>query len=185
MSARVLAVDLGGAKLRAAPRPTSRMASVRRSAHGRRPRRAKHSDHARRPAARRRDRRFGLGVPGLAERARAAGSPTFPTSTASTLPARFPASTVALGNDAHFALLAEAMGGAAAGLSDAILLAIGTGIGSAVLADRAHRGGRARRRLLVRLGGRRPRRSGGRPERMARALSSGRALDDSPRRRLA
>jgi glucokinase len=41
----------------------------------------------------------------------------------------------ALGNDAHFALLAEATLGAASGIANAILLAIGTGIGSAVLAD--------------------------------------------------
>jgi glucokinase len=41
---------------------------------------------------------------------------------------------VAAGNDAHFALLAEAAVGAAAERSDALLLAIGTGIGSAVLA---------------------------------------------------
>ena len=37
-------------------------------------------------------------------------------------------------NDAHLALLAEATHGAAAGAGDAVLLAIGTGIGSAVLA---------------------------------------------------
>ena len=44
------------------------------------------------------------------------------------------ASPIGLGNDAQLALLAEATAGAAIGLSDAILLAIGTGIGSAVLA---------------------------------------------------
>jgi glucokinase len=43
------------------------------------------------------------------------------------------AHVVAAGNDAHFALLAEASEGAAAGRDDALLLAIGTGIGSAVL----------------------------------------------------
>jgi glucokinase len=42
---------------------------------------------------------------------------------------------LALGNDSQLALLAEATHGAAATLSDAILLSIGTGIGSAVLAD--------------------------------------------------
>ncbi|MCX5494621.1 ROK family protein [Kaistia dalseonensis] len=41
---------------------------------------------------------------------------------------------VAAGNDAQIALLAEATVGAAQGLDDAILLAIGTGIGSSVLA---------------------------------------------------
>ena len=50
---------------------------------------------------------------------------------------------VAAGNDAQMALLAEARLGAASGLDDAILLAIGTGIGSSVLAGgRIVRGGR-------------------------------------------
>jgi glucokinase len=45
------------------------------------------------------------------------------------------AHVVAVGNDAHFALLAEATEGAAFERADALLLAIGTGIGSAVLSD--------------------------------------------------
>ena len=50
---------------------------------------------------------------------------------------------VAAGNDAQMALLAEARLGAASGLDDAILLAIGTGIGSSVLSGgRIVRGGR-------------------------------------------
>jgi glucokinase len=48
---------------------------------------------------------------------------------------QFPGPEIALGNDAQMALLAEAALGAARGQSDAILLAIGTGIGSAVLSD--------------------------------------------------
>jgi glucokinase len=47
--------------------------------------------------------------------------------------AQITAHVVAVGNDAHFALLAEATEGAAFERSDALLLAIGTGIGSAVL----------------------------------------------------
>ena len=50
------------------------------------------------------------------------------------LAAAFPDLRVGLGHDAQLALLAEVEAGAARGLSDAILLAIGTGIGSAVLA---------------------------------------------------
>ena len=42
---------------------------------------------------------------------------------------------IGIGNDAQIALLAEASAGAAKGMSDAILLSIGTGIGSAVLAN--------------------------------------------------
>ncbi|MCX5581277.1 ROK family protein [Kaistia terrae] len=50
---------------------------------------------------------------------------------------------VAAGNDAQMAMLAEATLGAASGLDDAILLAIGTGIGSSVLSGgRIVRGGR-------------------------------------------
>jgi predicted NBD/HSP70 family sugar kinase len=49
--------------------------------------------------------------------------------------ARITAHLVAAGNDAHFALLAEATEGAAFERTDAVLLAIGTGIGSAVLSD--------------------------------------------------
>src|SRR4051794_23667561 len=46
-------------------------------------------------------------------------------------------------NDAHLALLGEACEGAASGRRDALLLAIGTGIGSALLADgRIQRGSR-------------------------------------------
>jgi predicted NBD/HSP70 family sugar kinase len=41
--------------------------------------------------------------------------------------------SIAVGNDAHLSLLAEACEGAAAGCDTALLLALGTGIGSAVL----------------------------------------------------
>jgi predicted NBD/HSP70 family sugar kinase len=47
--------------------------------------------------------------------------------------AEITAHVAAVGNDAHFALLAEATEGAAFERTDALLLAIGTGIGSAVL----------------------------------------------------
>jgi glucokinase len=47
--------------------------------------------------------------------------------------AQVAAHVVAVGNDAHFSLLAEATEGAAFERSDALLLAIGTGVGSAVL----------------------------------------------------
>jgi glucokinase len=43
--------------------------------------------------------------------------------------------TVVAGNDAQLALLAEAANGAASGTRDAILVAVGTGIGSAVLSQ--------------------------------------------------
>ena len=84
--------------------------------------------------------------------------------------------TVALGNDAHFALLAEAALGAARDVADAILVAIGTGHrlrGAGGRTDRA----RARRRgRIVRLG---LRRSAGRGRR-ASADGSSATLRDPP-----
>ena len=83
----------------------------------------------------RRAARLGLAVPGLAEQATCRWVPNLPYLDGLDLACRFPGVELALGNDAHFAMLAEASAGAAAGLENALLLAIGTGIGSAVLAD--------------------------------------------------
>lgn len=89
--------------------------------------------------------RLGLAIPGLAEGATCGWVPNLPELDGFDLARCFPHIEVALGNDAHFALLAEASAGAVAQTKDAILLAIGTGIGSAVLADgrivRGARGG--------------------------------------------
>lgn len=89
--------------------------------------------------------RLGVGIPGLAEGTLCRWVPNLGYLDGHDLADLFPGTTVALGNDAHLALLAEATGGAARGMSDAILLAIGTGIGSAVLSGGrilgGHRGG--------------------------------------------
>ena len=77
---------------------------------------------------------LGLGVPGLARGAVCTWIPNLPYLDGLDLAAAFPGVSVALGNDAQFALVAEAAAGAAADRDDALLLAIGTGIGSAVLA---------------------------------------------------
>lgn len=77
---------------------------------------------------------LGIAVPGLVEGTRCRWIPNLPYLDGQDLQALFPGLRVACGNDAQIAMLAEASEGAARGLSDALLLAIGTGIGSAVLA---------------------------------------------------
>lgn len=79
--------------------------------------------------------RLGVAIPGLARGTVCAWVPNLPFLDGVDLAALFPAARIALGNDAQLALLAEAAGGTACNARNAILLAIGTGIGSAVLAD--------------------------------------------------
>jgi predicted NBD/HSP70 family sugar kinase len=78
---------------------------------------------------------LGIAVPGLVEGPVCRWIPNLPFLDGVDIQALFPRLRVALGNDAQIALLAEAVEGGAKGMSDAILLAIGTGIGSAVLAN--------------------------------------------------
>jgi glucokinase len=89
--------------------------------------------------------RLGIGVPGLARGSVTTWIPNLGFLDGLDLTEVFPATSVALGNDAQMALLAEATVGAGKGLGDALLLSIGTGIGSAVLAGgrivRGSRGG--------------------------------------------
>lgn len=80
--------------------------------------------------------RLGIAIPGLAAGTKSAWVPNLPYLDGEDMTDLFPGVRVAIGNDAHMALLAEAALGAARDSDDAILLAIGTGIGSAVLADR-------------------------------------------------
>lgn len=77
-------------------------------------------------------RGLGIAVPGLVAGTTCRWVPNLPYLDGVDLAATT-AHVVAVGNDAHLALLAEASEGAAAGRNDALLLAIGTGIGSAVL----------------------------------------------------
>ncbi len=89
----------------------------------------------------------GIAVPGLVLGTRCIWIPNLPYLDDVDLAEILPGIDLSLGNDAQFALLAEAVAGAAKGLTDAILLAIGTGIGSAVLSDgrivRGHKGSAA------------------------------------------
>jgi glucokinase len=78
---------------------------------------------------------IGFAVPGLVEATACSWIPNLPYLDGVDMQARFPAFRIGIGNDAQVALLAEARAGTARGMSDAILLSIGTGIGSAVLAN--------------------------------------------------
>lgn len=79
--------------------------------------------------------RLGVCIPGLARRTTCVWVPNLPFLNGVDLTTHFPGVDIILGNDAQLALLAEAVGGAARDTRNAILVAIGTGIGSAVLAD--------------------------------------------------
>jgi glucokinase len=79
--------------------------------------------------------RIGVAVPGLASGSVCVWAPNLPYLDGVDLARMFSGVRIALGNDARLALLAEAAHGAARDASNVILVAIGTGIGSAVLAD--------------------------------------------------
>jgi glucokinase len=79
-------------------------------------------------------RGMAIAVPGLVAGSICSWVPNLPYLDGVDL-AAIAAHVVAVGNDAHLALLAEATEGAAFERADALLLAIGTGIGSAVLSD--------------------------------------------------
>ena len=77
--------------------------------------------------------RLGVSVPGTTRGTRCLWIPNLPWLDGVDLAELFPSLKIGLGQDAQLALLAEASAGTAEGMSDAILVAIGTGIGSAVL----------------------------------------------------
>ena len=135
MSSTVLAIDLGGSRFRAGVAPIANPAPVEVIGEW--------------PAPRDRDSflalltaqlgksgasHLGLGVPGLARGTTCTWIPNLPYLDGLDLSSVLPGVQIALGNDAQFALVAETAAGAARGVDDALLLAIGTGIGSAVLA---------------------------------------------------
>lgn len=131
---RLLALDLGGTNLRAGVADAGRPGVVETI--GRWPAPAGLADFE----ARLRELvdthdpdRVGIAIPGLASGTTCTWVPNLPWLDGVDLAAILPGRPLVLGNDAQLSLLAEATGGAAAGLGDAILLAIGTGIGSAVL----------------------------------------------------
>jgi predicted NBD/HSP70 family sugar kinase len=135
VSGTVLAIDLGGTRFRAGVAPIGDPVAVRPVGEWPAPRDRQSfltllSEQLHSAGA----DRLGLGVPGLARGTTCVWIPNLPYLDGLDLTTVLPGISVALGNDAQFALVAEATAGAAAGLEDALLLAIGTGIGSAVLA---------------------------------------------------
>jgi glucokinase len=78
---------------------------------------------------------IGFAVPGLVEGTTCRWIPNLSYLDGLDMQTLFPGLRIGIGNDAQIAMLAEASAGAAKGMSDAILLSIGTGIGSAVLAN--------------------------------------------------
>ncbi|HZZ62124.1 MAG TPA: ROK family protein [Roseiarcus sp.] len=136
MSDIILAVDLGGTRCRAGIASIDDPAAVRLAGAWPAPRTLdEFVALIGRQLEESRAARLGLAIPGLAEHAACLWVPNLPYLDGLDLASRFPGIKLALGNDAHFAMLAEASAGAAADLENALLLAVGTGIGSAVLAD--------------------------------------------------
>jgi glucokinase len=138
MTNSVLAIDLGGTRFRAGAAPLDDPVAVQSLGEWPAP-----SDRdgfmalVREQLARTGAGHLGVGVPGLARGTASAWIPNLPYLDGLDLSNAFPGTPVALGNDAHLALLAEASAGAARNVDDALLLAVGTGIGSAVLAGGA------------------------------------------------
>lgn len=134
----VLAADLGGTHLRFAVAPMGEPQRLRPIGEWSAPQsRESFLSLVRRELVGSEATHFGLGIPGLAQGSVCSWVPNLPFLDGLDLEEALPQVTVGLGNDAQLALLAEVTTGAARGLGDAILLAIGTGIGSAVLADGA------------------------------------------------
>lgn len=135
MSETILAIDLGGTRYRAGLATTANPAEVEPVGVWPAPMtRGTFLEMVRSQLGEAGATRLGIGVPGLATGTACRWVPNLPYLDGLDLAEALPGVTIGLGNDAQLALLAEVRAGAAKGLTDAILLAIGTGIGSAVLA---------------------------------------------------
>jgi glucokinase len=133
----VIALDLGGTHLRAATARADRPDELQSLGHWPASKdlpsfRARLADILSGDRA----ARIGVAAPGLTRGTQCRWIPNLPWLDGVDLADLAPGRSIALGNDAQLALLAEARLGAASDLSDAILLSIGTGVGSAVLVDR-------------------------------------------------
>lgn len=139
---RALAIDVGGTNLRAGIAHSAQPERIEAIGHWPvPPNRLGFQQLVEGLIAARSVTRMGIAVPGLVLGTRCIWIPNLPYLDGEDLTAAFPGVSTTVGNDAQFALLAEASAGAAKGLTDVILLAIGTGIGSAVLsASRIIRG---------------------------------------------
>ena len=133
--AKILAVDLGGTRFRAGLATRDVPAAVQAIGDWPAPRdRQSFIALLAEQLAKTGATHLGIGVPGLARGTTCIWIPNLPYLDGLDLTEALPGVSVALGNDAQFALVAEAAAGAARDVDDALLLAIGTGIGSAVLA---------------------------------------------------
>lgn len=134
MSVAVLGIDLGGTRLRAGLADAADPAMVTAVADEPVPRSLEaFTARVRALLAAHGAVRLGVGIPGLAQGTLCRWVPNLGWLDGHNLTELFPGTWVALGNDARLALLAEATAGGARGMRDALLLAIGTGIGSAVM----------------------------------------------------
>ena len=132
----VLAIDLGGTRCRVGLTDSANPANVTLVEDLAAPQsRADFLDLVRALLAAHNAHSLGLGIPGLAQGSVCRWVPNLPYLDGLDLAEALPGISIGLGNDAQLSLLAEVRAGAAKGLSDAVLLAIGTGIGSAVLAS--------------------------------------------------
>jgi glucokinase len=135
MSDAILAVDLGGTRYRAGRASPANPAEIEPLGEWPAPMtRPVFLELVRGHLAELGATRLGIGVPGLAVGTTCRWVPNLPYLDGLDLAEALPGVEVGLGNDAQLALLAEAGAGSARGLTDVILLAIGTGIGSAVMA---------------------------------------------------
>jgi predicted NBD/HSP70 family sugar kinase len=132
---RILAIDLGGSRLRAGLAESTTPAEVSPLGDWAAPTDIGGLEDAGTQLLAEHDAvRLGIAIPGLARGTTAVWVPNLPYLNGADLAGLFPGAEIGLGHDAQLALLAEVTAGAAQGMTDAILLAIGTGIGSAVLA---------------------------------------------------
>jgi glucokinase len=134
----ILAVDLGGTNCRIGVARSEALDAVRLVSHGPAPdSRDAFVALLRESMVEHGAQALGIGIPGLADNTRCRWVPNLPFLDGLDLAEVLPGIRIGLGNDAQLSLLAEALSGTAMGMDDAILLAIGSGIGSAVLADGA------------------------------------------------
>ena len=140
---RLLAIDLGGTNLRAARIADAGCPAPEPLLHGAAPGGLSAFRETLATLVRtERPEAIGIAVPGLVEGTTCRWVPNLPWLDGVDLRTLAPGARVAAGNDAQLAMLAEAAAGAARGAGTAILLAIGTGIGSGLLAGgRVVRGG--------------------------------------------
>lgn len=134
MSDTILAIDLGGTRYRAGRARTGDPATIEPVGDWPAPTtRAAFLDMVTSQLDDLGATRLGIGVPGLATGTTCRWVPNLPYLDGLDLTEALPGTSIGLGNDAQLALLAEAAAGSARGLGDVVLLAIGTGIGSAVM----------------------------------------------------